>query len=114
EPLLARLRRPRREVEEAGHRRDPTVRHFAAGRRRRRRIPAGVRRIAFAAVAAALAAVPVSDAAARRPHQARRHVADGKLGDWRGRPTMIAGRTTTSRGEYIYTDLVYDHYGPDL
>jgi len=73
-----------------------------------------VRRIAFAAVAAALAAVPVSDAAARRPHHARKHVADGKLGDWRGRPTMIAGRTTTSRGEYIYTDWVYDDYGPDL
>lgn len=45
---------------------------------------------------------------------AQAHVADGKLGDWRGKPTMIAGQTTTSRGEYIYTDWVYDDYGPDL
>src|SRR3954447_12762711 len=42
------------------------------------------------------------------------HRADGKLGDWVGRPTMIAGRTTTSLGEYIYTDWLYDDYGPDL
>jgi dienelactone hydrolase len=42
------------------------------------------------------------------------HKADGKLGDWRGKPTMIAGRTTTSLGEYIYTDWLFDDYGPDL
>jgi hypothetical protein len=42
------------------------------------------------------------------------HRADGKLGEWRGTPTNIAGRTTTSFGEYIYTDWLYDDHGPDL
>lgn len=43
-----------------------------------------------------------------------RHRADGKLAEWRGTPTNLAGRTTTSFGEFIYTDWVYDDHGPDL
>jgi predicted esterase len=45
---------------------------------------------------------------------AKKHRVDGKLGDWRGKPTQIAGKTTTSRGEYIYTDWLYDDHGPNL
>jgi dienelactone hydrolase len=42
------------------------------------------------------------------------HRADGDVSEWQGSPTMIAGRTTTNFGEYIYTDWLYDDYGPDL
>jgi hypothetical protein len=42
------------------------------------------------------------------------HVADGNLSDWVGQPTMLAGRAQTSMGELIYTDYLYDDYGPDL
>ena len=42
------------------------------------------------------------------------HRADGRVDEWQGSPTNIAGRTTTSFGEYIYTDWVYDDFGPDL
>ncbi|MEA2449579.1 MAG: hypothetical protein QOG63_1511 [Thermoleophilaceae bacterium] len=55
------------------------------------------------------ACVPAAPALA-----AKRHRVDGKLGDWRGKPTQIGGRTTTSRGEYIYTDWLYDDHGPNL
>jgi pimeloyl-ACP methyl ester carboxylesterase len=66
----------------------------------------------LAVVVAALALVgALAGDAVARPAA---HRADGKLRDWRGKPTMIAGRTTTSRGEYIYTDWLYDDYGPDL
>ncbi|MEA2349934.1 MAG: hypothetical protein QOG86_875 [Thermoleophilaceae bacterium] len=66
----------------------------------------------MAALAALSAGLPASVAGAKsKPHG---HRADGKLGDWRGKPTMISGRTTTSRGEFIYTDWLYDDYGPDL
>src|SRR5919202_1772988 len=68
-----------------------------------------MRRIVVAG-AALTAAMAVSPAAAL----AGAHKADGKLGDWVGKPTMIAGHTDTSRGEYIYTDWLYDDYGPDL
>jgi hypothetical protein len=44
---------------------------------------------------------------------AKRHRADGKLGEWKGKPTMLAGRTQVSRGELIYTDYLYDDYGPN-
>jgi pimeloyl-ACP methyl ester carboxylesterase len=66
--------------------------------------------LAVVAVSSSLACALAADAVAGTPV----HKADGKLGDWRGKPTMIAGRTTTSRGEYIYTDWLYDDYGPDL
>lgn len=42
------------------------------------------------------------------------HLADGRLREWRGQPGMIAGKTRLSRGELIYTDYLYDDYGPDL
>lgn len=64
------------------------------------------------AVAVVLAGAHVVSAVAKSSTPV--HKADGKLGDWRGTPTMIAGHTTTSRGEYIYTDWLYDEYGPDL
>jgi predicted esterase len=44
----------------------------------------------------------------------RERAADGKLGEWRGTPTHLSGQTTMSRGELIYTDWLYDDYGPDL
>src|SRR3954453_62923 len=42
------------------------------------------------------------------------HRADGRLGGWRGHPLTLSGRTPASRGELIYSDWVYDDYGPDL
>src|SRR5256714_3616781 len=63
-------------------------------------------------VVVALAGVHAANAVATPAQHG--HKADGKLGCWRGKPTMIAGGTTTSRGEYIYTDWLYDDYGPDL
>jgi len=48
-----------------------------------------------------------------KPHKAK-HKVDGKLDDWRGQPTMLAGHSQISRGELIYTDYLYDDYGPDL
>ena len=45
---------------------------------------------------------------------AAKHRVDGKLGDWRGKPTKVAGQTTTSRGEFIYSDFLYDDHGPNL
>jgi hypothetical protein len=41
-------------------------------------------------------------------------VADGRLAEWRGTPTYLAGRAQVSRGELVYTDYLYDDYGPDL
>ncbi|MFL5782573.1 MAG: hypothetical protein ACJ760_14750, partial [Thermoleophilaceae bacterium] len=93
-----------------------------------------MRRIAVAgAVLVALALVPAGTAAATgvsppevcdkfagpAVHKAAcapftPHRADGKLAEWRGTPTNLAGRTTTSFGEFIYTDWVYDDHGPDL
>ena len=32
---------------------------------------------------------------------------------WRGRPTLISGTSRLDRGEWIYTDFVYDDYGAD-
>jgi len=82
------------------------------------------RRVSVMAVAVALlAALPAGALAARhhkRTHhhhrpaaRARVYKADGKLGEWRGTPTSLAGRTQISRGELIYTDYLYDDYGPD-
>jgi dienelactone hydrolase len=42
------------------------------------------------------------------------HLADGNLADWVGQPTMLAGRSQVSKGELIYTDYLYDDYGPDV
>jgi predicted esterase len=42
------------------------------------------------------------------------HVADGNLSDWVGQPTMLAGRSQVSKGELVYTDYLYDDYGPDV
>ena len=62
--------------------------------------------IAIAVVVAVLALAPgASGAPARR--------VDGKLGDWRGSPSMVSGQTTLSRGELIYTDWLYDDFGAD-
>jgi predicted esterase len=47
------------------------------------------------------------------PGAVRPHVADGKLGDWRGRASAISGVTNVSRGELIYTDWLYDDFGAD-
>ncbi len=33
---------------------------------------------------------------------------------WRGQPTGLAGRSQMSKGELIYTDYLYDDFGPDL
>ncbi len=33
---------------------------------------------------------------------------------WKGDPTNLAGRSQMSRGELIYTDYLYDDFGPDL
>src|SRR4051794_19735944 len=52
-------------------------------------------------------------AAAASPAAAR-HVADGKLRDWRGKATELSGQTALSRGELIYTDWLYDDYGADV
>ena len=57
---------------------------------------------------AVIAALPAAASGAKR------HRADGKLADWRGKPTMLAGRSQVSRGELIYTDYLYDDYGPNL
>lgn len=32
---------------------------------------------------------------------------------WRGQPTLISGTSRLDRGEWIYTDFVYDDYGAD-
>ncbi|MBI5103379.1 MAG: prolyl oligopeptidase family serine peptidase [Solirubrobacterales bacterium] len=48
------------------------------------------------------------------PATAAQHTADGNLADWTGEPTYLAGRTQVSKGELIYTDYLYDDYGPDL
>src|SRR2546423_13357889 len=53
-------------------------------------------------------------APAKRHRAPKGHRADGKLRDWRGTPTYIAGQSITSRGEFIYTDYLFDDYGPDL
>lgn len=52
--------------------------------------------------------------AAPAPAGAARHEADGRLGEWRGEPTTLAGRTQISGGELVYTDYLYDDYGPDV
>ncbi|HEY2637590.1 MAG TPA: hypothetical protein VGI54_09400, partial [Solirubrobacteraceae bacterium] len=66
-----------------------------------------VRRFALAGLALLALAAP---AAAQAPA----HKADGKLADWRGTPTNLAGRAQVSRGELIDTDYLYDDYGPDV
>ncbi|HVL96928.1 MAG TPA: hypothetical protein VM266_13810, partial [Solirubrobacteraceae bacterium] len=71
-----------------------------------------VRRTLTAAVVAALA-VALAPAPADAERRAG-HIADGRLGDWRGKPTHLAGRWQVSRGELIYTDYLYDDYGPDV
>ncbi|MDQ3934915.1 MAG: hypothetical protein M3340_09845, partial [Actinomycetota bacterium] len=66
----------------------------------------GGRGLLVAALLLVLGAGPA--AAATRPH-----VADGRLGDWRGRANPITGQTALSRGELIYTDWLYDDFGAD-
>ena len=41
------------------------------------------------------------------------HRVDGATRDWTGMPTHLSGTSTLSRGELIYTDYLYDDYGPD-
>ncbi len=74
----------------------------------------GARRAAAATAAIAALAVLSPAAAQAAPRKAAPHRADGRLSDWVGRPTMLAGRSQISRGELIYTDYLYDDYGPDL
>ncbi len=62
--------------------------------------------LALAALAVACWAAPAAGAAS--------HVADASLSDWKGTPTNLGGRTQVSRGELIYSDYLYDDYGPDL
>jgi pimeloyl-ACP methyl ester carboxylesterase len=80
---------------------------------------AGARTGAAALTLLLALALPVGTAA--KPHHAhkhkrghRKHVADGKLNDWIGAPTNLGGRSQLSKGELIYTDYLYDDYGPDL
>src|SRR5512142_2304911 len=41
------------------------------------------------------------------------HKADGTLGSWVGTPSNYGGTAVYSRGEYIYTDHLFDAYGAD-
>jgi hypothetical protein len=68
--------------------------------------------VVAAACAASLALAGTAPAAAAGKRV--RYVADGRLGEWRGTPTYLCGHTQISRGELIYTDYLYDDYGPDL
>ncbi len=61
----------------------------------------------------ALLAVAAPADATRGRVRALPHSADGRLGEWRGTPTNLAGRVQISRGELIYTDFLYDDYGAD-
>ena len=72
----------------------------------------GVRRAVGAVALVVVLTALGAPAAGARP--ARDHRADGRIADWVGRPTMLAGRTQLSRGELIYTDYLYDDYGPNL
>lgn len=56
----------------------------------------------------ALAALPAPPAAGAGQR------ADGKVSDWRGDATMLAGQTRISRGELIHDDWLYDDYGANL
>lgn len=66
------------------------------------------RSLSGAVAATALLLFPAAAGGAVRPH-----LADGKLGDWRGRASAISGVTNVSRGELIYTDWLYDDFGAD-
>jgi hypothetical protein len=52
----------------------------------------------------------ISDGPAARPG---RHRADGNLTDWVGTPTRYGGTAVYSKGEYVYTDHLFDAYGAD-
>src|SRR6476659_10016839 len=41
------------------------------------------------------------------------HVADGNAADWIGTATDFGGTAVYSRGEYVYTDHLFDAYGAD-
>ncbi len=41
------------------------------------------------------------------------HRVDGQLGDWIGAATRFAGAGAFSAGEYVYSDHLFDAYGPD-
>src|SRR6476661_9715084 len=82
----------------------PTMASWAPARG----VRGGASALALALLVIAVAAQP----AAARPVGG--HHADGRASDWVGRPTMLAGRAQLSRGELIYTDYLYDDYGPDL
>src|SRR5205823_9586061 len=53
------------------------------------------------------------EAATAGAKRAGPHVADGNLADWVGTPTSYGGTAAYSRGEYIYTDHLFDAYGAD-
>jgi dienelactone hydrolase len=70
-----------------------------------------------AALVLTLALAAPADAKRKRHTHKRApvaYVADGSLKEWRGSPTYLAGRSQVSRGELIYTDYLFDDYGPDL
>ncbi|MGI8512869.1 MAG: hypothetical protein ACR2NH_09620 [Solirubrobacteraceae bacterium] len=56
---------------------------------------------------------PVAEAERNRARPVPAYRADGRLAEWRGTPTNLAGRSQLSRGELIYTDFLYDDYGAD-
>jgi hypothetical protein len=61
-----------------------------------------------------LAAVLVATAMLAPPASGAGQRADGKISDWRGDPTMLAGQTRISHGELIHDDWIYDDYGANL
>ena len=67
----------------------------------------GVVTVLVALLALGLACVPAALASPKL------YKADGKLGEWKGTPTNLAGRDQISRGELIATDYLYDDYGAD-
>lgn len=69
----------------------------------------GMRRSLLTSIAVALLVLPsVLSAPARA---ANGHAADGRTGDWSGRPTMVAGTAGYDAGEWAYTDYPYDDKG---
>ena len=79
-------------------------------RRRGRPAARAAKALTIAAVLTAMLAAP----GAAPAQAAITRVADGKLADWVGLPTMLAGRDQISKGELIYTDYLYDDYGPNV
>src|SRR5438270_1444211 len=47
-----------------------------------------------------------------RPASDPPRVVDGRIDDWRGRPTGFGGTTIYSHGELVYQDHIFDACGP--